>query len=99
MDLHRIASFDKESFIAVPGEKVADELVGLSPPNRRASNFITIKMQDWEDRSIAHRINKLHTLPATLKRACFCLSIAHDGADNQLGVIESRAQRIHEHIS
>ena len=45
----------------------------------------------WEYRSIAHRIEEFHTLLAALKRACFGLSIAHDGCDNQFGVIEKAA--------
>src|SRR5262245_4603954 len=99
MDCIRIAASDKESLITVSGEKVADAFVGLAAPDRRAGNFITVEMQDREHRSIAHRIDKFHTLPAALERACFCLSIAHDSYHNQLGVIESCAERMHEHIA
>jgi hypothetical protein len=99
MDFSRIAAFDKESLITVSGEKVMDAFVGLPSPDRWTGNLVTVKMQDWEYRSIAHRIEEFHTLPAALERACFGLSIAHDGCYNQLGVIESCAERMHEHVA
>src|SRR5215469_15470768 len=89
MDFSRIAAFDKESLITVSCEKVTDVFVGLASPDCWAGNFVTVKMQDWKYRSIAHRIEEFHTLPAALKRARFGLSIADDSGNNQLGVIES----------
>src|SRR6516225_2529485 len=83
MDLSRIAAFDKESLITVSGEEVTDVIVGFPSPDCRASNFVSVKMQDREDRSIAHRIEEFHTLPAAFERACFGLSIAHDSCHNQ----------------
>src|SRR6266436_1566790 len=99
MDFSRIAAFDKESLITVSGEKVTNVFVGLASPDRWAGNFVTVKMQDWEYRSIAHRIDEFHTLPAALKRACFGLSIAHDSCHNELGVIKSCTERMHEHVA
>ena len=55
-------------------------------------------MQNWEYRSIAHRIDKLHSLPSTLERPCLSLSVAHNSGNNQLWVIESCAERMHEHV-
>src|SRR6266436_688954 len=96
MDFSRIAPFNKESLITVSGEKVMDVFVGLPSPDRWTGNFVTVEMQDWEYRSIAHRIDEFHTLPAALKRACFGLSIAHDSCHNELGVIKSCTERMHE---
>src|ERR1700741_238224 len=98
MDLLRIAAFDKRSFISVPSEEVADALIRISSPNGRARNFVTVKMQNWQYRSIPHRIEKLHPLPAALKRCGFSFSIAHDRGHNQLRVIESRTESMHEHV-
>ena len=49
--------------------------------------------------AVAHRVEKLHALPSAFERRGFRLAIADHARDNQVGIVERRAERMHQRIA
>src|ERR1700730_3188169 len=56
-------------------------------------------MQDWQHRAIGRRIEKLVGMPRAGQGSGFRLAIADDAGDDEIGIVEHRAERVTERIA
>ncbi len=57
-------------------------------------DLVAVEMENGQHRPVADRIEKLVGMPACSKRPRLGFSIAHDAADQQIGIIKRRAVRM-----
>jgi hypothetical protein len=56
-------------------------------------------MQDRQNRAVGGRIKKLVGMPRRRQRSRFCLAIADDAGNNQIGIVEYRPERMAEGLT
>ena len=99
MHLRRIVALDKVDLVAVPFEHARELIVGVAPEYCGARNFVTVEMEYRQHGAVAHRIEKLYALPSAFERRGFRFAIADHARDNQIGIVERRAERMHQRIA
>ena len=62
-------------------------------------NLVTVEMQDRQHRAVGGRIEKLIGMPCRGQRAGFRLAIADHAGDDEIGIIEHRAEGMAERIT
>ena len=56
-------------------------------------------MQDRQHGAVAHRVEELVRVPAGGERAGFRFAIAHDAGDEQVGIVERRAEGVGQRVA
>ena len=65
----------------------------------RARDFVAIKMQDRQHRTVASGIEEFVRMPTRCQRTGFGFAIANDAGDNQIGIIKRRAISVRQRIT
>ena len=94
-----VVAFDEIRLVAVPAKKRLKLLVTNARQDRRIGDFIAVEMQDRQHRAVMHRIEKLVGMPAGCERSRFCFAVADDGGDDEVGVVEGRAEGVRQRIA
>ena len=95
----RLGTFHEIWFIAVAGKKVLKLFVGYAGKDRRIGNLVAVQMKDGQYRAVADGIQKLVRMPRGGQRPGFGLAVSHDAGDEQVGIIESRAECVRNRIA
>ena len=99
MHQRRIIAFD---VIRRPAA-AAEELIQLfrfdAGENSRVGDLVAIQMQDRQHRAIGDRIEELVGMPCGGQRASLRFAIADDAGDDQIGIVEHRAEGMAERIA
>ena len=66
---------------------------------RGIADLVAVEMKDRQHRAVADRIEEFVGLPCRRQRTCFGLAISNDAGDDQLGIVECRAECVAERIS
>ena len=61
--------------------------------------FCTVQVEDREHRAVARRVQVADAFPGSRKRARFGFTVADDGGDDQVRVVERRTERMREHVA
>src|ERR1017187_4973115 len=56
-------------------------------------------MKDRQDRAVSGRIDEVDRLPASFERTCFGLAIPDNAGDNQIWIVEGRAECMDQRVS
>ena len=65
----------------------------------RPRDLVPIEMKDWQNRAVSHRIEEVDRLPASFQRAGLGLAIADDAGDNQIRIVEGRAEGVNQRVT
>src|SRR5205823_6464510 len=77
-----------------------DELgLGNACEDGWVGDLVAVQVQDRQDRAVGLRVEELVRVPAGRERSRFGLAVADDARDEQIGVVESRAERMRERIA
>ena len=93
------AAADDERPPAVALEQ-GDELALRDPREHgRVGDLEPVQVQDRQHRAVGLRVEQLVRVPARRERARLRLAVADDAGDEQVGVVERGAERVHERVA
>ena len=93
------ATGDEQRLPAVALEQ-SHELALRDPgKDRRARDLVAVQVQDREHGAVGARIEELVRMPARRQRTGLRLPVADDADDDQVGIVEGRAERVDERIA
>lgn len=93
------AFYNKIRAVSVTVEKLFEFLFAYTCKNCRVRNLVSVKMQDRNNCALGCGIQEFVRMPACRKRTCFSFSVSDNAGDNQVRVIESRAESVRYRIS
>ena len=67
--------------------------------HRRARDLVAVEVQDRQHGAVAGGVEEAHALPRALERPGLGLAVADDAGDQQVGVVERRAEGVHERVA
>ena len=74
-------------------------VVGRAAEHRRPRDLVAVQVQDRQDRAVAHRVQEVDALPRTGERPGLRLAVADDAGDDEVGVVERGAERVHQRVA
>ena len=80
-------------------EEAGNILVARATENGRPADLELVEMQDRQHRSVARRVQEPHALPRALERPGLRFAVADDARDDEIGVVERRAERVHQRVA
>ena len=95
----RVVALDEIGLMAVPDQQRAQLVVRDARQHRRVGDLVAVEVQDREHRSVARRIHELVGVPAGRQRTGLGLTVPHDAADEQVGVVEGRSVRVDQRVA
>jgi hypothetical protein len=76
------------------------QLVAADPRQHGgAGDLVPVQVEHGEHRAVARRVDELVRVPARRQRPCLRLAVPDDAAHHEIGVVERRAERMHERIA
>ena len=73
--------------------------VARSSLSRWPGDFVAIEMKDRQNRAVSHRIDEVDRFPASFEGTGFGLAIADNTGNNQVWIIEGRAECVNQGIA
>ena len=58
-----------------------------------------VQMEDREHRAVAVRVEEPHALPRSFERTGLGFAVADHARDDQVGVVERSAERVHQRVA
>src|SRR3984885_5716707 len=97
--LFRLFALDKQRRPATPTEELIQFLVLDAGEDCRVADLEAVEVQDWQNRSVRHRVEEFVGLPGSGQGPGFGFAIADDAGDNEPRVVECGAKRVAQRIS
>ena len=99
--VHRfgVVAFHEVRRVAVADEKAFQFVAADARQNCRAGDFVTVQMQNRQNRAIEFWVEKLVGMPARRQRAGFRFAIADDATDQQIGIVEGGAVGMRKRVA
>ena len=91
MHRRRIVALDEMRHVPVAAEERFEFVAGDARQYRGPGNLVAVQMQNGQHGAVVHRIEKLVRVPAGRERAGLGLAVADDTRDEQVGIVECRA--------
>ena len=95
----RVVALDEVHLVAVALEQRADVVVARAAEHGRAGDLVAVEVQDRQHGAVARRVEEADALPRALERPGLRLAVADDGDDDQVGVVERRAEGVRQHVA
>ena len=99
MHFLRLITFHKVGCPAAASQELLQFLMLNASEYGRVADLVAIEMQDRQHRSVGNWVQKLVGLPCGRERTGFRLTVADDAGDDQVGIVERRAERMAERVS
>ena len=94
-----LVTLDEVGCPPVAAQQLLQFLVGDPRQDGGIGNLVTVEMQDGQHRAVGGRIEELIGMPRRGQRSGFRLAIADDAGDDEIGIVEHRAERMAERIA
>ena len=95
---HRVVALDEIRRVTVAAEERFQFVAGNARQHRGPGNLVAVQMQDGQHGAVVHRIEKLVRVPAGRERAGLRFAVADDARDEQVGIVERRAECVRERV-
>ena len=95
----RVVALDEVGLVAVADEQRAQLVVRDARQHGRVGDLVAVEVQDREHRAVARRVDELVGVPAGRQRTGLGLAVAHDAADEQVGVVERRSVGVDQRVA
>ncbi len=90
----RLVSLDEVGRVAVAAQEMLQLLAADAGQDRRVSDLVAVEVEDRQHGPVLRRVEELIGVPACGQRAGLGLAVTHDAGDNQIAVIEGRAEGV-----
>ena len=94
-----VVALDEVHVVAVAFEQPLDVLIARAPEHGGPGDLVAVQVQDGQHGAVARRVEELDALPRALERPGLRLAVADDRDDDEVGVVERRAEGVHEHVA
>ena len=84
---------------AIAAQQLLQLLARDAGEDRRVGDLVAVEMQDRQHRAVGRRIEELVGMPRGGQRPGLRLAIADDAGDDQVGIVERRAECVAERIA
>ena len=95
----RVIAFHEQRGPAAAAEELFQLLVVDARQHRWIADLEAVEVQDRQYRTVGDRIEQLVGLPGSRQRPGLRLAVADDAGDDQVGVVEGRAEGMAERIA
>ena len=95
----RGADVDDVRSVAVAGEQVGQLRIGHRGEDGRRGDLEAVQVQDRQDRARGSRVEELGAVPRGGGRTGLRLAVADDAGDDQVRIVEGRAERRRQRIA
>ena len=92
-------AFDEVGGPAVAFKELLQFFVGNAGEEGGVGDFVAVEMEDGEDHPIGDGVEEFVGMPGGGKWAGFGFAVADDASDNQVGIIEDRAEGVAEGVA
>ena len=99
MDDLRVIALNKVGLVTPSYIKGLQVCITRAPLGGWPRDFISIEVKDRQNRTVSHRIDEVDRLPASFQRACLGLAIPDDAGDNQVRIVEGRAECVNQRVA
>ena len=99
MDVHGIITCDLVYRVAVSLEHSIHVVAARPREDGGPADLVSVQMQDRQHCAVARRIEEAGALPRPLQRRRFGLAVANRRHDDQIRIVEGRAERVRQHVS
>ena len=96
---HWLVPLDEVRPVAVALEQLPELVLGDAGQERGAGDLVAVEVQDGEHAAVPHRVQELVGVPAGGERTRLRLAVAHDGGDDEAGVVEGRAVGVRQRVA
>ena len=86
------------NFVSVTLEQGGQFVVADPRQHGRVCDLVAVQVEDGQDCAVASRVQELVRMPTCGERAGLGLPVAHDAADEQVGVVERRPESVGERV-
>ena len=94
-----VVAFDFDGIVSVPAEQAADLFGILAPQDRGPGDLRPVEMENGQHGTVAFGVDEGDALPRSLQRAGFRFAVADHRDGQKVGVVEDRAEGVHEGVS
>ena len=95
----RVVALHEVGLVAVADEQRAQLVVRDARQDGRVGDLVAVEVQDRQHRAVARRVHELVGVPAGRERTGLRLAVAHDAADEQVGVVERRSVGVDQRVA
>ena len=95
----RVVARDDDRPLAVALEQLHELLLGDAGEHGRVRDLVAVQVQDRQHRAVGDRVQELVRVPARRERSGLRLAVADDARDEQVGIVERRAERVRERVA
>ncbi len=95
----RIVARDDHRVVAVGVQQADHVFVVGAAEHGRAADLVAVQVEDRQDGAVAIRVEEPHALPRPFERTGLGFAVADDARDDQIGVVERGAERVHERVA
>ncbi len=99
MHQRRLVALDEDRRPAIAAQQLLKFLARDARKHGRVGNLVAVQMQDRQYRAVRGRIEKLVRVPRGGQWSGFRLAVADHAGDDQIGIVEHRAERMAERIA
>ena len=97
--LRRVVALDEIRLVTVAAEERFQFVMRNARQHGRAGNLVAVQMQNRQHGAVVDRIEKFVRVPARGERAGLRFAIADDAGDEQVGIVERRAEGVRQRIA
>ena len=94
-----IVAFDKVRLVAAADVQSLQVFVAGASLGGRSGNLVAVEVQDRKDSAVPHRIEEVDRLPASFERTSLGFAVADDAGNDQVGIVEGRAECVNQRIA
>jgi hypothetical protein len=99
VDRGRIVALDEARVVAVALEQRRDVAVAHATHHRGTRDLVLVEVEDRQHRAVACGVEEAHALPRAFERTGLGFAVADDAGDDEVRVVERRAERVHERVA
>ena len=83
----------------MPCRKAANVVVAVAAQHGRAADLVAVEVQDRQHGAVADRVEEAGALPGAGQRPRLRLAVADHRGDDQVRVVEGRAEGVRQHVA
>src|SRR5215208_1100328 len=95
----QVVPLDEVDRVAMPFEYRADLVIGRASQHGGVGDFVAVEVQDREHGTVASRVQEAYALPGALQGSGLGLAVTDDRGDEEVRVIEGRAEGVREDVA
>ncbi len=94
-----VVTLHEVDLVAVAPQQALNVIVAVATQHRRATDLVAVEMQNGQHGAVAGRVEETGALPSAGQRPGFRLAVPDHRGDDQVRVVEGRAESMRQHVA